>query len=371
MQFPKIENKNLAFIDIEATDKSDEKRIIQLSGYRVDLDGSVKELNLRFNPQQKLSTQIINLLKLDDDILSANPTFESKLPEIKSFLDDTVIISFGSLDKTFLTEEFKRINEELSNEWFDFQNELKKYSGTEVSLLNLYTLAINKPDPACQHDALYDASMLKELFYTFCNLDESQVENYCKLANLIPRKLHPKHEIFSTNDLAKPIENYPKESENPIIIKTLQVSSFTKKTRNSKEKKSIHYIKHLEYIIPSPNEDNPKTFVYNCNMSFQESSFEDIYIPNISGFLKNMLKHCKYRAFFFDNISRSDINALLETIYDCLKEYVCLKYITLNYIRKLNKHAPDSFKYFNEYLSSMPLEIQNKFIGFRTWKRFK
>ncbi|GAA5414908.1 3'-5' exonuclease [Ureaplasma ceti] len=373
-QLDKLQGQDLTFLDIEATDLPDDKRIIQLSGYRISADReTISTFNVRFNPQQPLTNEIINLLKLDDDELSHMPLFKDKVDDLMPFLEGAVLISFGSFDKIQLQKEFERLNRELPNEWFDLQHFLKEYSGTEISLKNLYTLTVQNPDSTCQHDALYDALMLRDVYYKVLELPEEEVSKYCKITNLLPRDLYPKHKIFTSKELNNPCKNHPNEQFNPVIIKKLELGYFDLKNRITKEVVRTSYIKNMEYEIWNPRQSETNVYKFTQSFDLSESTYEDFYQPRAERFLNKLVTNCQNRAFFFDNVSRKNISHLLENIYDACGVYYHLTYITLNYVIKLKKRTDDEslscIDFYNKYLMQEDSRIQAKFTGFRTWKK--
>lgn len=166
MQYPDFLNDvDLTFIDIEATDRCKDRRLIQFSGYRFNYKtNKTDSIDIKVNPNQELSNQIINLLKTDNESLAQYPELDAVKNDIYNFVKDSVIISFGPFDYPFLKENLASVGIELNEPQFDLQLFIKKYTKSEVALSNLHSLLNKSTNCKLQHDALYDASMLKDLF---------------------------------------------------------------------------------------------------------------------------------------------------------------------------------------------------------------
>ena len=89
-------DRDLVFIDIEATDDRCSQEMIQFSAIRKNLNGDEKEFDQLLIPKKQLSTYIINLLKIDNVFLKKNgKQFDDCKNEIIDFIKDSIIVSFG------------------------------------------------------------------------------------------------------------------------------------------------------------------------------------------------------------------------------------------------------------------------------------
>ena len=373
MQLPDfLQDKNLTFIDIEATDKSKDRRMIQFSGIRVDANQNFSTIDIILNPEQELSNQIINLLKTDNETLAKFKTLNEEKEKILEFLKDSVVITFGAFDYPFLKEQFNLVGVEYEQEHFDLQKFLKKYSRNEVSLSNLHSLIVQKTNTKLQHDALYDAEMLMDVYYKVLELPEEELATYAKISHLLPRIAYPKHEIFTKKDFDGAWENIPKDYVNPLIINELEICFFDYKFKENnietKTKKTIHYLKHMQYYIQKPGSQLIKIeFNYKSNVGLYTYDF---YKEEAEKFLKKFLENCKNRPIFFLSVNKSKIQSFTELIYDATKTYIKLNYINLNSIKKLVKNE-DTLNYYNDLLLQENKQVQSKFKGFNTWKKLK
>lgn len=89
-------NRDLVFIDIEATDDKHFQEMIQFSAIRKNLNGEEKEFDQLLIPKKQLSNYIINLLKIDNDFLKKHgKQLDDCKNEIIDFIKDSIIVSFG------------------------------------------------------------------------------------------------------------------------------------------------------------------------------------------------------------------------------------------------------------------------------------
>lgn len=370
MQYPDFLNDvDLTFIDIEATDRCKDRRLIQFSGFRFDhKTHKTQSIDVRVNPEQELSNQIINLLKTDNEALSQYPTLESVKNEIYDFVKGSVIISFGPFDYPFLKETLKSVGIELDEPQFDLQLFIKKYAKSEVALSNLHSLLNQTTDCKLQHDALYDASMLKDLYWEIQKLSDEQLLFYSNLSHVSPRIMIPRHEIFSKEDFTShKWTNIPNDYVNPLIIKDLELDFFLTKDPLTKQKKKVYYLKKLEYYIQKPNQEVKEiSFAYHSNVG--QYTYQCFYKPDVAKFLQRMLDNSEHRSLFFLSVNKAKIQIFTEIIYDALNRYVVLNYINLNHIKKFIKPA-DPFLYFQDMIAQLPVTLQTKFKGFNTWKK--
>ena len=373
MELPSfLTDRTLTFIDIEATDKSKERKMIQFSGFRVETDNSIKTIDIILNPEQELSNQIINLLKTDNETLSQYKTLNEEKENILEFLHDSVVVTFGAFDYPFLQNQFESVGINFDQEHFDLQKFLKQYSKNEVSLSNLHSLIVTSTNIKMQHDALYDAQMLMEVYYKVLELPEETLSFDARLSHLLPRIAYPKHEIFSKKDFENPWENKPKDSVFPLIINELEIEHFDFKEKNfandNKIKKVVHYLKHMQYYIQKSGSETIKIeFNYRGDVGVYTYDF---YKDDAERFLRKFLENCGNRPIFFLSVNKAKIQSFTELIYDATKTYIKLNYINLNSIKKQIKNT-DIFQYYNSLLSNQSKFIQSKFKGFNTWKKLK
>lgn len=370
MQYPDFLNDvDLTFIDIEATDRCKDRRLIQFSGYRFNhKTNKTDPIDIKVNPNQELSNQIINLLKTDNEALAQYPELDAVKNDIYNFVKDSVIISFGPFDYPFLKENLASVGIELNEPQFDLQLFIKKYTKSEVALSNLHSLLNKSTNCKLQHDALYDASMLKDLFWKIKTLSEDEMIFYSNLSHVYPRIMIPRHEIFSKEDFSKNLwTNEPNDYVNPLIIKDLELDWFLTKDPATKQKKKVYYLKKMEYYVQKPDQATKEiSFSYNTHVG--PYTYQDFYKPDVAKFLQRMLDNCEHRSLFFLSVNKAKIQIFTEIIYDALHRYVVLNYVNLNHIKKFIK-PDDPFLYFQDMVSHLSPQLQKKFKGFNTWKK--
>lgn len=351
-----ISNCNLVFIDIEATDSNSKRKIIQFSGVRINLDGTSTELSLMINPEQPLSNHIVNLLKIDDFYLQQQPCFKDVKSKIIDFIDDAVIVTFGDFDIKIIKEYL----EELDLMFFDFQHYLKQFSKNNVPLLEMHKLVSDYTINNLQHDALYDAIMLKDLFYELIKYDEEDLKLLCMISHIMPRSIIARHKIFSKMDFNQNLwTNVPNINNPPVIVNKLVVGHFIKK--NKYEKSTIPYLINLEYEYYDENKKHHK--VHWTNHYDVGQYTYDLFAEQAKRCLERFMHISVDKPIFFNNGSKDKINNLIEVIYDTTKKLATLNFINLGYLNKKYKTS-QAIKYFYEMLDELPINIQNKFGNF-------
>lgn len=358
-----LSNHNLVFIDIEATDSNSKRKIIQFSGVRMNLDGTSTELSLMINPQQPLSNHIVNLLKIDDFYLQQQPCFNDVKSKIIDFIYDAIIVTFGDFDIKIIKEYL----EDLDLIFFDFQHYLKQFSKNNVPLLEMHKLISDYTINNLQHDALYDAIMLKDLFYELIKYDEEYLRQLCMISQIMPRSLIARHKIFSKIDFNQNLwTNIPNVNNAPVIVNKLVIGNFTKKNKN--EKSNIPYLINLEYEYYDENKKHHKVNWVN-HYDVGQYTY-DLFVEQAKKCLEKFMNISINKPIFFNNGSKDKISNLIEIIYDTTKKLATLNFINLGYLNKKYK-TNQAIKYFYETLDKLPINIQNKFSNFYNNKSTK
>lgn len=352
-----LKNCNLTFIDIEATDDKLDRRFIQFSGVKFDAEGNkIGELNVVINPKQPLTEYIINLLKTDDEYLKNKPTWEEVKYQIANFLNNTVMVTFGDFDINITK---RNIDLDIYNiNFFDFQMWLKKFSKNNVGLLEIAKLLYNDIESSLQHNAFFDAYLLSDIFYVLKDMCPEDISNLALLSHIIPRKVIPKHKIFTANEFSNKWENRVDSHSEPFNIESLTIKSFTYKTRKAK-----HIIPYLQHFKGYYFKDNRKKIIEWTNkISVGEHTYE-LYLDNVERFFNMLLSIIHNKAIFFNECGKDKISSLVEIIYDATKKYVVLNFINLSYLNRRFKDS-DGLKIFNSIMKDTNEEIRIKFKGF-------
>lgn len=352
-----LKNYNLTFIDIEATDDKLDRRFIQFSGVKFDIEGNkIDELNVVINPKQPLTDYIINLLKTDDEYLKNKPTWEEVKYQIANFLNNTVMVTFGDFDINITK---RNIDLDIYNiKFFDFQMWLKKFSKNNVGLLEIAKLIYNDVESSLQHNAFFDAYLLSDIFYVLKDMCPEDISNLALLSHIIPRNAMPKHKIFTANEFSNKWENKVDSHSEPFNVESLTIKSFTYKTRKAK-----HIIPYLQHFKGYYFKDNRKKIIEWTNkISVGEHTYE-LYLDNVERFFNMLLNIIHNKAVFFNECGKDKILSLVEVIYDATKKYVVLNFINLSYLNRRFKDS-DGLKIFNSIMKDTNEEIRNKFKGF-------
>lgn len=176
MELPK--NKDLVFVDIEANDKP--KRILQFGAVKSKINGDIESRNWFSNPKCKLSSHIHkivykNLKNIEDGMSSIRI-----IDKINKFLNNTILITYGPFDFSFLDEMSKKVlKKKLNVEHIDLQNEWKSFSMSKnVWALNKLAkfFSINVVEEKL-HDAYYDAETLFKIWNAWNKKDKLDVIN--------------------------------------------------------------------------------------------------------------------------------------------------------------------------------------------------
>ena len=353
-----LNDQNLIFVDIEATDDKEDRKIIQLSGIKYNTEQkNVDELDLIFNPEQTLSNHIINLLKTDNETLSQYPTFNDEKTNIINFLSNSTIITFGDFDINILKKYLSEYVE-YNIQWFDFQKYLKSFCHYNIPLAQMHYLIMDDVHMQYQHNALYDAEMLKNVFYKIKNLETTEeLKRLCLLSHLMPREVIPKHRIFVKNDFINKWTNNLSD-RSPIVINNIEIDSILIKNYDLKQK--VYYLKKLEGYIVSTK----KTFGFHTSYVVSGIYTYSHYLDEIKSYINNFLEKNQDRGIIFYNVSKEKINQFIEIIYDSTKRYSALNYVNISVLKKNQKNSNDLLTIFNEILDKEDPKIQNKLRGF-------
>lgn len=360
LQFNKIEQlegRNLTFVDIEATDDKLDRRFIQFSGVKFDSHGNkIDELNIVINPEQPLTEYIINLLKIDDEYLKDKPTWDEVKFDIGRFLDNTIMVTFGDFDINITMKHLNLIHYNI--QFFDFQSWLKQFSSNNVGLLEISKLLYDDVESSFQHNALFDAYLLSDIFYTLKNKSPEEISHLALLSHIIPRRVIPKHKIFTAIEFSSKWENKITPHSSPFNIESLVIKSFTYKTRKAK-----HVVPYLCNFKGYYVENGQKKFVNWRNKIAVGQHTYDIYLDSAGRFFNMILSVAHNKAIFFNNCGKDKITSLVEIIYDATKKYVVLNFVNLSYLNRKFKDS-DGLKIFDQVMEETNDEIKSKFKGF-------
>lgn len=176
VMFKFSKTKDVVFVDIEANDKP--KRILQFGAVKLKTDGILEYANWFSNPKCKITKHVLKMVKKNLDKIENGISHVKIIKKIYKFLNNTVLISYGPFDYSFLDSMSQSIlKKKLNVEFIDLQNEWKKISMSKnVWALNKLALffSINVEDEKL-HDAFYDASTLYKIFVAWNNEDNKKI----------------------------------------------------------------------------------------------------------------------------------------------------------------------------------------------------
>lgn len=359
--------RDLVFIDIEATDEKNGQEMIQFSAIRKNLNGEEKEFDQLFIPKKQLSNYIINLLKIDNNFLNHNGKQLSDCKnEVVNFIKDSIIVTFGDWDFNFLSNQLGvDLQKDLNCEKFDLQKELKVISGKkQLPLLQMYNFLFkqNNYHNKYQHYAMFDTKMLKDVFLKVKELNNDELQQLVPYVHLMPRVTTACHKIFSKFDHNNKWSNKLDKTKKPFIIKKMEIGKFEKKESN---KQTIHYLKKLVGGF-NPPFDEFKINMYHYNINTQ--GIYDIYCDDVEFKIKKFLNLVSDRQIIFYSTSKDRVQHLCESIYDVTKKYCEINYINLDILKKA-KSESDLYQDFCAAISKLPKNKQIKFDGYYVWKK--
>ncbi len=354
-------DRDLVFIDIEATDDRCSQEMIQFSAIRKNLNGDEKEFDQLFIPKKQLSTYIINLLKIDNVFLKKNgKQFDDCKNEIIDFIKDSIIVSFGDWDFKFLSNQLNiDLEKDLKCEKYDLQKELRVISGKkQLPLLQMYNYIFeqNNCHKKYQHCAMFDTKMLKDIFFKIKEMSDDDMSNLIPYVHLMPRTSTPCHKIFSKSEHENKWTNSFIKTNKPFIIKKMEIGKF----KNKKHEPPIHYLKELIGGFNSPFDN---TIIRNSFSDIESVSIYDIYKDQIECEIKNFLNSIDNSQLIFYSTSKEKVQHFCEFIYDITKKYCELNYINLDILKK-QKHEENEYKIFCDLVSKLQKDKQIKFNGY-------
>lgn len=167
-------SKSVVFVDVEANDKP--KRILQFGAVKLFVDGKTEDANWFSNPKCKITKYVMKMVEKNLKNIENGFSCYKIIHKIYKFLNNTVLISYGPFDYSFLNELSKSLlKKKLNVEYIDLQDEWKKISMSKNawSLNKLATFFSIEIDQSQLHDAYYDAYTLYRIFLAW-NKEDNQ-----------------------------------------------------------------------------------------------------------------------------------------------------------------------------------------------------
>ncbi|QZE13576.1 3'-5' exonuclease [Halosquirtibacter laminarini] len=101
----------IVFLDLETTGLDIvNDRIIEFAFLKINIDGSEEELEMRINPEKKISKEAMKVHHITDEDVANCSTFKEKAKEVARFIEGCDLAGFNSnrFDIPLLSEEFLR-----------------------------------------------------------------------------------------------------------------------------------------------------------------------------------------------------------------------------------------------------------------------
>ncbi|RCJ01810.1 3'-5' exonuclease [Ureaplasma urealyticum] len=202
------EDKDLVFVDIEATDNKGDQRIIQFSGYRLNIKkNKIRRFNKKFNPDQEINSRIKTLLNFNKNVnnIEQMPKLDQKwAKEIYNFVKNAIVVTFTDFDIKKMHQLFSHYEFDLEKIiYFDIYKffEKKLHTNAVPSLFSLGILSGIKIDFFKLHNALYDAFILKEIFLHIRYKTNEELYEMYSYYQFLPKIINSSY--FITNEQEK------------------------------------------------------------------------------------------------------------------------------------------------------------------------
>ncbi len=202
--------KSIIYIDMEANGYTDDPRLIQLSGIKINDKGEITTFDWYSNPECELSPKIERMLNIKTESLKIYPNNQEIFKKFLTLTDDCQIIYFGDYDEIILKHHLApEIFEKM--DFIDYQNAvLKNYQTTKYSasiddLCRELQIDINSDK---KHNAMYDAFTLRDIIKKFESLNEKEKKLVLGRTLIKIKKINlSKHDIKTDSLLTKKINN--------------------------------------------------------------------------------------------------------------------------------------------------------------------
>src|SRR4051812_48210947 len=104
----KLREIPFAFVDVETTGASADfgDRVIEIGVVRYENAQPVAQLDRLIDPLRRISSGVVALTGISQEMVDGQPTFEQLLPDIVKILKDCVVVGHNiRFDLSFLTRE--------------------------------------------------------------------------------------------------------------------------------------------------------------------------------------------------------------------------------------------------------------------------
>ncbi|WP_373402965.1 PolC-type DNA polymerase III [Candidatus Phytoplasma solani] len=154
--------------DLETTGLSGVRdKIIEIAGVKIKKGKKIDEFQVLINPQEKLTSTIINITNITDEMLVGKKTIDQVLPTFLEFIKDCVLVAHNAnFDITFLKEKIKELNlEYMPQPIIDTLPLSQRYFSEFLKYFSLKRIAsVFKVKMESHHRALSDSNATAEVF---------------------------------------------------------------------------------------------------------------------------------------------------------------------------------------------------------------
>lgn len=184
-KLPQIFNSEAVFtaFDTESTELSPSKgRIIEIGAIKFNKEGVISTWSSLFNPYQKLSSFIIQLTNISQQMVDSAPPITEKIDDFLSFIQGTILIAHNAqADLNFLNVECMNAGKLPAKNRFIDTLRLSQIVYPEAEYHKLEFLAdYLSIDKGSSHRALDDAITCQQLFLKmiekidYCNINKKK-----------------------------------------------------------------------------------------------------------------------------------------------------------------------------------------------------
>ncbi len=188
----KITEEEYVIFDLETTGlKANQDRIIEIGAVKISGEEIIDTYSTLVNPGIKITPKIASLTGIKNKDLESAPSFSEVAEEFKEFINDSVLVAHNiSFDHGFIKEEYKRLNQELSDFTLIDTVELSRAFLPDLKSYRLNKVA-NKLGISLEnhHRAADDAKATAEIFMNYLNkIKKKELEKLSEI-NLLSKEI--------------------------------------------------------------------------------------------------------------------------------------------------------------------------------------
>lgn len=328
-----LEFDKICFVDIEANDIP-EKEIIQFAGLK-----QTRSINLYIKPKHKISPYIQKFTKISNDFIIKFPEMTSQWKALAKFISAKIIVSFGNYDYWLLQKTFSQFSYQLDNKFFDLQDYIKLKTKISPSLKAFANILDIKIDKNKFHDGFYDAKILKEIFASIKNFNDTQLLNAAFLSKVLENQQVANLKLIKASQ-AKNSNILVNQIDSPNIC--LRVEQLEIGTREFKSE-NIQWIKSLKFIFIDYTRHVHKHYSF-CfpNLNTKKSYLN--YKKQILSIFDTFLELLEFHPIVYFGVKSQTIKAFLNEVLIIKNTILKLKYASFYKLKKLRRDLHSNIK---------------------------